>query len=752
MSESQPTTSQPRLVLTLLILAIALAGSLVFASVFETVPNPAVDPTLCGNPAPLVPGASAKSHDHKKSDEPKRYYVGGIVSAGGHVAAQLESAILAAGKGERIACQTTAISETGALVVIDRSPILPASKRAATEEASKPRLVLSIDYAGGISSMEYPAAAELQKYITSIKDDYRSILIVEPLPGPVRDPDEDWTYLNFSGDSHIDFLTPQRGADAEAVVQSIYEALDGPPLSGSPDPQGLIEQLSADDSAAVAEARWRLTQLSPYEVVPKLERWLDDAEDAKRGDRLFEVLMLKRAMGVHADAAIAEAAASDDEALRAQSARAIGDLAEATTAPIALLTPLAEDDSMMVRYEALVATRAMAGRVAAGVAQLVEPYEMNDAMRSLYRETMFEMLAFGEPVPADSRANRLRRMPIDELLAQDRDALTCVILLERTDLPDAQVNAVLEQLAAANANDPLVTLLNLLEAMNPRTLAEREVLLRQLVAWNTRELNAQATRLQEIASGAGPDRLRSAAAASLLQADGNAAVQLLGIRPILFEALAWDATPRLATFLAPVILQTALSDTKARAEARVAALDVFDKVPADQFTPERLASLKSLARQAPSLEVRFAAIRALNRLPDGVVVTDVDDLVLETVDIAAVPGQMRYDKATLTVTAGRPVELTLTNPDTMEHNLVITLPGRAQEIGVAMSADPTAAAATNYVPEDSPAVLHHTRMIEAGGSDTLRFIAPQQPGRYEYVCTYPGHYTSMIGVLEVVAP
>ena len=113
---------------------------------------------------------------------------------------------------------------------------------------------------------------------------------------------------------------------------------------------------------------------------------------------------------------------------------------------------------------------------------------------------------------------------------------------------------------------------------------------------------------------------------------------------------------------------------------------------------------------------------------------------------------MKYDKLSLTVTAGRPVELTLINPDTMEHNLVITLPGRAQEIGVAMSADPTAAAAIGYVPKDSDAVLHYTRMLKPGESDTLRFIAPAKPGKYEYVCTFPGHYGSMRGVLEVNAP
>jgi len=377
---------------------------------------------------------------------------------------------------------------------------------------------------------------------------------------------------------------------------------------------------------------------------------------------------------------------------------------------------------------------------------------MTDDMRSLYQATMAELLTYGEPIAADSKANRLRRMPLNELLKQERSALVCTILLERADLPDDKIDEVLGQLAKANDKDPLVALLNLLETMNPRTLDQREALLRKLVDWKTSELDAQAARLAEIALGNGTDNLRSAAAAALLEADGNKAVQLIGIRPILFKALDWDETPKLATFLAPVILQTALSPTKAQIDARIAALDVFGKVPADSIGEEQRKALLDLARQAPEIDLRFAAIRAVNHLPDSIKPADIDDLKLTALEIAAVPGQMKYDKTTLTVTAGRPVELTLTNPDTMEHNLVITLPGRAQEIGIAMSADPTAAAAIGYVPKDNDAVLHHTQMVPAGSADTIRFIAPTKPDSYEYVCTFPGHYTSMRGVLEVVAP
>jgi len=735
-----------------LLFAASLVAALIFSSAFEDGTPPFAAPILCGDPAPLDAEQANASDTHADHDantqakQPPRYFAGGLWAPEHGLSPMLDAAMLALSDERPIVCQS-AIASGESLAIIDCSPI----RLSPSSGDAKPDLVLSIDYAGSISSMAYPAAAALQKYITDVKDNYNAILVVEPLPGPVRDPDEDWTYLNFDGDEKIDFFTPKRNNSPAQIAQRLYRELGG---SASVDAgiSALIEQLAADDRNKAAAARLQLIKQSPYRVVPALRDWVADSEGAERERRVYESLMIRRGMGVHADALIAEAAGSENVQLRALAARAIGDLAEVTTDPIGKLTPLAEDDAMTVRYEALVATRAMPGRRAAGVAELVEPYEMTDAMRAVYQGTMAKLLTYGEPVAADSKANRLRRMAINDLLKEDRSALVCTILLERADLPDDKIDEVLGQLAKANGNGPLVALLNLLETMNPRTLEKREVLLERLVNWPTNELDAQADRLQELALRFVPDNLRSAAAAALLHADGNKAVQLIGVRPILFKALDWDKTPKLATFLTPVILQTALSLTEPQTATRVAALDVFIKVPADAFTNDHVKTLLGLAREETHIGLRFAAIRAVNALPDSVKPDKIDDLKLTTLDIAAVPGQMKYDKQTLTVTAGRPVELTLTNPDTMEHNLVITLPGRAQEIGIAMSADPTAAAAIGYVPQDNDAVLHHTKMIPAGGFDTLRFIAPTKPDSYEYVCTFPGHYTSMRGVLEVVAP
>jgi azurin len=109
---------------------------------------------------------------------------------------------------------------------------------------------------------------------------------------------------------------------------------------------------------------------------------------------------------------------------------------------------------------------------------------------------------------------------------------------------------------------------------------------------------------------------------------------------------------------------------------------------------------------------------------------------------------MAYDKTTLEAKAGSTVKLTLKNNATspaMVHDFVLVKPGTENEIGAAGIA---AGPAKDYVP-DSPNVLAHTKLLKPGESDTITFTAPSEPGDYPYICTYPGHYAVMKGILKV---
>ncbi len=41
-------------------------------------------------------------------------------------------------------------------------------------------------------------------------------------------------------------------------------------------------------------------------------------------------------------------------------------------------------------------------------------------------------------------------------------------------------------------------------------------------------------------------------------------------------------------------------------------------------------------------------------------------------------------------------------------------------------------------------------MLDHQAEETIEFIAPKKPGKYQFVCTFPGHHLLMQGIMEVV--
>ncbi|MEM7655557.1 MAG: plastocyanin/azurin family copper-binding protein [Bacteroidota bacterium] len=115
--------------------------------------------------------------------------------------------------------------------------------------------------------------------------------------------------------------------------------------------------------------------------------------------------------------------------------------------------------------------------------------------------------------------------------------------------------------------------------------------------------------------------------------------------------------------------------------------------------------------------------------------------------IGTVPG-MKYNKEALTVKAGSKVKLTFTNNDDMQHNFALVMPGSADEIGDLAIKMGISGPGKSYIP-DSEQVLSHTALLDPETEETIYFVAPTEPGTYQYVCTMPGHHISMRGEFVV---
>lgn len=119
------------------------------------------------------------------------------------------------------------------------------------------------------------------------------------------------------------------------------------------------------------------------------------------------------------------------------------------------------------------------------------------------------------------------------------------------------------------------------------------------------------------------------------------------------------------------------------------------------------------------------------------------------VNIAA--GQnLTYDTREFKAKAGEAIKLTFSNPDVVPHNWVLIQPGSLQAIGSEANklvADPEALI-RHYVPQSSD-VICFTDLVDGKQETSIQFRVPKKPGRYPYLCTFPGHWMVMNGTMIV---
>jgi putative membrane-bound dehydrogenase-like protein len=124
--------------------------------------------------------------------------------------------------------------------------------------------------------------------------------------------------------------------------------------------------------------------------------------------------------------------------------------------------------------------------------------------------------------------------------------------------------------------------------------------------------------------------------------------------------------------------------------------------------------------------------------------------VEKVIILKVVKDVMKYDKEVMTAKAGTVIQIVLQNPDFMQHNLVLIKPKTLEKVGAAadrLALDPNGAK-MQYVPR-IPEVIQATPLINPGGKYTMTIKVPNVPGDYPYVCTFPGHWRIMNGVLRV---
>lgn len=116
--------------------------------------------------------------------------------------------------------------------------------------------------------------------------------------------------------------------------------------------------------------------------------------------------------------------------------------------------------------------------------------------------------------------------------------------------------------------------------------------------------------------------------------------------------------------------------------------------------------------------------------------------------------QMQFDVKSFNASKGVEFKLTFKNVGkipkiAMGHNLVILKKG-VSAIAFGQKVLAAGGNATNALPESVMGdVLAHTKLLGPGETEVINFKVPMETGTYEYVCTFPGHFALMRGVMEV---
>ena len=464
-----------------------------------------------------------------------------------------------------------------------------------------------------------------------------------------------------------------------------------------------------------------------------------------------------------------------------------------------------------MRLEAVRAASFFDGKdvaAAADVAFTILKRETDYYLDYTFKETVRQLQSLVKepllPQDAVALAKFVEKMSDAELAKAPAIEPVLLARLERKGIDPVQREKAVDEIAALHKTDRVTELLGALQRLDAKGGPAADDLGKILGLTDAKALVKARSGIAALADKATQPGVRRAAWTALLAADANpqttwSAAASDAAREALLGALGNMPDPALRAKFQPVLVGT-LGDAKTSAALRAAALKALPLTGAD-FAKANFVTLAAHIQRG--LE-RSAATRAITQLPhdawdkaqagplaesiltwakavpaDKRTAQDFIESVQFGKEMAAllpeadarrigkelrglgvsvfvvktVREQMRYDIAQLTVEAGKPFEIIFENMDAMPHNLVIVKPGTRQKVAESVQTakpDKLDKQGRAYVPEKDADVIAATKLVEPGQKETIKVSAPGEPGEYEYVCTFPGHWGIMWGKLSVV--
>jgi len=607
---------------------------------------------------------------------------------------------------------------------------------------------------------------------------------------------------------------PNRDHSHGRIYRVTYEGrplLRPAPIAGQPI-EHLLELLKEPENNVRTRAKIELGGRDTAEVLAAVQRWTQrlDPQDPAYEHHLMEALWVHQWHNVVHEGLLRRMLRSPEPRARAAATRVLSDWRTRVADALLLLRRQADDDHPLVRLQAVRAASFFQGPQALDVVFTALAHERDYYLDYVIHETL-RQLRF---TPADltrvthprALAYLLGRLSDAELL---KAPATEGVLLERLQRKSYDVNQrgeTLEALAKLHGTDRVqeaLAALRRFDALGHDAATPANHLGVLLAATPRDQLTAHRRQFNDLAHTAKQPVVRQAVFAAwvVAEADPQPAWQATtddpAARTALIDSIVLHADPNFRARFQP-LLDSVLDASSAPREVQRAALlalrlmgeghaarnfitlakhlqtgphrdaaaYALRQLPRSAWQPELAGpttdALLAWARTVPAdhrtqqayIETVQAARDLATLLPPDRALRltkELGELSVSVFVIKSVREQMRYDTPRLVVVAGKPFEIIFENVDMMPHNLVIVQPGAREEVGLQAEKMPPRPddQGRMYVPANQK-ILAATKLLDPGNRETLKLTAPETPGAYEYVCTYPEHWKVMYGQLLVV--
>jgi len=575
----------------------------------------------------------------------------------------------------------------------------------------------------------------------------------------------------------------------------------------------VLDVLKEPENGTRERAKIELGMRDTAQVMAAVDQWVAglDKGDKAFEHHVLEALWVKQWHNVVDETLLRRVLQSPEPRARAQAVRVLCYQRDRVPEVLPLLKKAANDEHLRVRLEAVRAASFFRGKDVADafeVAHATLKRQSDYYIEYAYKQTLRQLgtLVQEVPQPKDPEvlAVMVERMTLAQVLAAPPNETLARSLVERQETSLEQRNKAITDLAKFRQTDRVTELLAALQRVDTQGGRTADELAKLLAAADAKALAPARAGLVTLTEKATQDGVRRAAWSALLAADANppaswAAAKTDAARAALLGALINLPDPALRAKFQPILTAT-LGDAKTAAAVRAAALlalpltggenartnfatlaahiqrgleraaatraitllprTAWDKAQAAPLTAAILAWAKTVPpekRTAPefieTLQVGNELAALLPEADAKLARKELRGLGVSVFLLKTVREEMRYDITQLVVEAGKRFEISLENMDGMAHNLVVVKPGQRQRVAESVQTNqPTKLDKKGraFVPDNDPAVLAATRLVEAGQKESLSMTAPAEPGAYEYVCTFPGHWQIMWGRLIVV--